>query len=280
MTGDQRMYTADEISDRQSISTLVFDGYRPLGEGALQALADNGIHQIELLESPEQFDMTDMRSMQVVGDALRSCGIGVAAYHCHRTSFGDVETEAQRQDRVVKCKRQIDSMLELGGKLWGCHAAAGDATVVTSYQELARHVEGTDAVICVENFSSDGVQVEDRVAFLDDMSHPQVGMILDIGHVRDPDGTNPMTAPGGPTRVLELCGHCLRHLHLHGFKDGRDHHAPLGDGDEIQWAELFQMLHRVDYPGVFNFEPANELRNPDVLSHTGRAPARIAALAE
>ena len=272
------MYTVDEIRERQSISTLVFEGYRPVGEGALQELAANGLHQIELLESPEQFDMTDMRSMRVVGDALQSCGIRVGAYHCHRTVFSDVASEQDRQDRVGQCKRQIDTMLELGGKLWGCHAAEADATVVTSYQELARHVEGTEAAICVENFTAGGVQVEDRVAFLDDMSHPQVGMILDIGHVRDSEGRNPMGMPGGPTRILDLCGHRLKHLHLHGFKDGRDHHAPLCDGDEIQWAELFQMLHKVRYAGLFNFEPANELRSPGALSLTGQAPDRIAAL--
>ena len=276
MTGDQVVYTADEIAARQSISTLVFEGYRPVGEGALRELAAHGLHQIELLESPEQFDMTDMRSMRVVGDALQSCGIRVAAYHCHRTTFGDVGSEEERGERVDKCKRQIDSMLELGGKLWGCHANDADAVVVASYQELARHVEGTEAAICVENFSRDGVMVEDRVAFLDQMSHPQVGMILDIGHVLDPDGANPMTLPGGPTRILELCGHRL--MHLHGFKDGRDHHPPLCEGDGIQWAELFQMLHKVGYSGLFNFEPANELRSPGALSHTSQAPARLAAM--
>lgn len=272
-------YTEEEIRERQSISTLVFNGFRPLGEGTLEELKRHGIDRIELLESREQFDMGDRRSMQVIGRMLADCGIDVVAYHCHHTSFADVETEEQRQERVDLCRRQIDTMLELGGRLWGSHAGPADAVVAQSYADLARHVEDTEAIVAVENFASAGVQVEDRVAFLDEMDHPQVGMILDIGHVRDGAGANPMTQPGGPTRILELCGHRLRHLHLHGFKNGRDHHPPLVEGDGIQWVELFGMLRGVDYGGVFNFEPSGDPIHAGTLDYTARAPGRIVEMA-
>ena len=278
MTANQ-FYTQEEIEGRQSISTLVFHGFRPLGEGTLKELTRHGIRRIELLESREQYDMGDMHSMQVVGRMLADCGIEVAAYHCHRTSFADVETEEQRQDRVDLCRRQIDTMLELGGRLWGSHAGPADAVVAKSYEELARHVEGTEATVAVENFTSEGVSVEDRVVFLDALDHPQVGMILDIGHVRDAEGTNPMTLAGGPTRILGLCGHRLRHLHLHGFKDGRDHHPPLVEGDGIQWVELFEELRVVDYSGVFNFEPSGDPVHAGALDYTSRAPRRIVEMA-
>ena len=275
----KHFYTREEIEARQSISTLVFNGFRPLGEGALKELSRHGIRRIELLESREQYDMGDQRSMEVVGQMLANCGIEVAAYHCHRTSFGEIETEEQRQERVDLCRRQIDTMLELGGRLWGCHAGPADDIMVKSYEELSRHVEGTEATIAVENFSREGVSVEDRVAFLDEMDHPQVGMILDIGHVRDADGANPMTLAGGPTRILGLCGHRLRHLHLHGFKDSRDHHPPLVEGDGIQWVELFEKLRAVDYPGDFNFEPSGDPVHAGALDYTSRAPRRIVEMA-
>ena len=129
----------------------------------------------------------------------------------------------------------------------------------------------------MENFGRVGTSAEDRVEFLDRIDHPQVGMILDIATSED---VNPMTIAGSPTAILEKCGHRLKHLHLHGFKDGRDHHPPVVENDEIQWRELFEMIGKMDYPGVLNFEPRGLLENhPDTLDYVQQAPARLAALA-
>jgi len=275
MSGQDRFYTAEEIAERLSISTLVFQEYRPIGESTLEELARHGIRRIELLESREQFDMTDTRSMRLIGDTCRSSGIEVAAYHAHTTHFSDIGTEAERRERVDFCRRQIDTMLDLGGALWGSHAQEIDRTLLRSYEELARHVEGTGAVVAVENFVGEGMWVEDRMAFLDALDHPQAGLILDVGHVRNSAGANPMTVPGEPTRVLEMCGRRLRHIHLHGFKDGQDHHPPLAEGDGIQWVELFRMLRAVGYPGDINFEPKGETLHSNSLEATAQMPARL-----
>ena len=112
-------YTVEQLRKRLSISTLVFRQYRPVGPRALEELARCGIGRIELLESPEQFDMADARSMRFIGDACRSCGVEVASYHAHRTNFAGLDTEAKRRERVDHCRRQIDTMLELGGVVWG-----------------------------------------------------------------------------------------------------------------------------------------------------------------
>ena len=269
-------YTADQIKERLSISTLAFYRYRPVGEGALRELARHGITRIELLESPQQFDLADADSMRVFGDSCRSCGVQVAAYHAMEVNFSDLDTEEKRIERVDLCRRQIDTMLELGGTLWASHARLADATLLKCYEELARHVEGTDAVIAVENFGGPGMGVEDRMAFLDRIDHPQVGMVLDIGHVRNTDGGNPMTLPRGPAAVLELCGRRLRHLHLHGFKETCDHWPPLVEGDQIQWVELFDMLRTVGYPGDINFEPS---WHPGVIEAVAAAPERIVTMA-
>ena len=45
-------FTVEEIKRRLSISTLVFHGYRPSGEAALEELARHDIDRIELLEVP------------------------------------------------------------------------------------------------------------------------------------------------------------------------------------------------------------------------------------
>jgi sugar phosphate isomerase/epimerase len=268
-------YTVEELRNRLSISTSVFWQYRPLGEAALEELRDHGIRQIELLESPEQFDMANPRSMRYVAQTCRACGIEVVAYHAQRTDLADLDTEAKRRAEVDRCRRQIDTMLELGGHVWGSHAGAADRTIVQCYKELARHVEGTRAVITVENFAAEGRGIEDRVAFLEEVSHPQVGMILDIGHVRDRAGANPMCVPGGPSRVIGMCGSRIRHLHLHGFKGGVGHFPPLVVGDDIEWVELFRMLWAIGYAGPINFEPCGEPKHANAVQATAAVPERI-----
>lgn len=278
MNKQRPFYTVDEIKSRQSMSTVVFWKYRPIDERAISELAAHGIRRIELLESPEQFDMSDRRSMKYIGEAFRSYGIQIVAYHVHMTSFSNLDTEIKRKAQVDFCKKQIDTMVELGGRAWGSHAHETDDTLLKCYSDLARYVEGSGIVILIENFKDRGLWVEDRLSFLDRLNHPQVGMILDIGHVRDSKGVNPMTVPGGPTRIIEMCRRHLRHVHLHGFKDGLDHYPPLADGDTIQWIELFRMLYAVGYPGLINFESKGEPKHLDTIEATALAPMRIVAL--
>ena len=280
MNERDRFYSVEEVRQRLSISTLVFMGHRPIGEGALEDLARRGIRKIELLESPEQFDLADARSMRLIGEACRSSGIEVAAYHAYLTDFDDVDTEEKRRARVDLCRRQIDTMLDLGGALWGSHTRVTDATAIRCHEELARHVEGTGAAIAVENFDRvEGLGLQDRMAFLDTIDHPQVGLILDIGHypgrVWDPEGASPMTTSGGPTRVVETCARRLRHVHLHGSVDGVDHFPPFVEGDSILWVELFRMLRAVGYSGDINFEPSGEPLRGNALEAVAMAPERI-----
>jgi len=105
----------------------------------------------------------------------------------------------------------------------GSHAREMDAMLMKSYEDLLRHIEGVEAAITVENFIKTA-WVKDRVAFLDKISHPQVGMILDIGHVRNEERENVMTIQGGPTRVIEICRKHLRHLHLNESSNWRQIH--------------------------------------------------------
>ncbi|MEW6334556.1 MAG: TIM barrel protein [Thermodesulfobacteriota bacterium] len=278
MPENESFYTLDALMKRQSISTVVYWKYRPVDGRAFEELAKNGITQVELLESPDQFDMTHPGSMKYIGDAARACGVRIIAYHANMTHFSHLDTETQRTARVDICKRQIDTLVDLGGTLWGTHARETDDTLLACYSELARYVEGTGVVLLIENFKDEGLWVEDRVSFLDRLGHPQVGMILDIGHVRNGDGANPMTVPGGPARIIGMCRRHLLHLHLHGFKNGEDHFPPLCEGDTIQWLELFRMLYAVGYPGPINFEPKGEPKHRNAVEATAGALERIVAL--
>lgn len=275
MSVENSFWTEQEIRERLSISTLVFYQFQPLCERSLKELTKHGISRIELLDSQQQFDITNRGSMKLMGDLFKSCGIKVIAYHAHHTHFTDIDSEEARSERVSICKRQIDTLMELGGTVWGSHTGKPDSYAMKSYEELARYVEGTDVMVTIENFGSPETHVQQRVAFLDKINHKNVGMILDIGHVRNDQGRNPMTIPGGPAEIINMCGKHLKHLHLHGFKNGRDHHPPLIEGDTIQWVELFIELRDVKYAGAINFEPSGEPTLSETLEYTTRFPSAL-----
>ena len=272
-----RFYTVEEIRNRLSISTIAFWRYRPVGPNVLQELVDLGKGKIELGETRERFATADAGSTKLWGEICRSYGIEVIAYHANETFFFDIESEAQRIERVDLCRRQIDTLLDMGGALWGSHAQTVNRMVFKCYEDLVRHVEGTAAVIMLENHPLQGQMVKDRMTFLERMDHPQVGLTLDIGHVRNSEGLNQMTVPGGPTEVLQMCGSRLRHVHLHGFIE-RDHYPPLVEGDRIQWVELFRMFRAVGYSGAFNFEPFGPPRRYDALEAVAAVSERIVRL--
>ncbi len=278
MNKGKSFYSEEEIKSRQSMSTVFFWKYRPFGESILKELVQNGITRIELVESREQYDMTDINSMRYISDICKSCGVEIVAYHAHTTNFAGIDTEEKRKKEVDFCRRQLDTMMELGGKVWGSHATTMNSILRKSYEDLARHIEGTDAVIAIENFKAVENWVEKRIAFLDEIDYPQVGMILDIGHVRNDEGINPMTLPGGPARIFNIIKNRLCWVHLHGFKDGIDHYPPFAEGDEIQWVEIFRMLYAIGYSRYFNFEAKGEPKHFNTIQETARAPGRIVEL--
>ena len=77
------------------------------------------------------------------------------------------------------------------------------------------NVGGGDSVsknIVFENFTDEGLWLEDRMAFLDEIGHPQVGMILDIGHVKEQrwcksDDYSGRADPGAPNVRQTLTAH-------------------------------------------------------------------------
>ena len=278
---DGAVYTRQEIRKRLSISTVVINGYRPVCEQTLKLFVENGIHRIELSESPGQFNMTNKDSMKYVGYACKSVGINISSYHCSKTTFEDIETEEERQDRVDICRRQIDTLQELKGKVWSSHARIQDKWMASSFEDLMRHIEGTDVVLALENFQREGTHISDRLELIKKLDHPQIGLLIDIGHIRegmDEKGVaiNPMTQAGSVSRIIGECGKYIKHLHLHGFKD-KDHYAPFEDGDKIEWHELFQSLHGAGYTGDFNFEPVSVPRKSleYTLKAVGSTPDRM-----
>jgi sugar phosphate isomerase/epimerase len=270
-------YTEQDIRERLSISTYVFRGHRALSVKTLTELAEHGFRRVELWESPDQYEMTRMDSMEYVIRDCEEVGVDICAYHASLTGLSEIATKEDRAKSLDKCKRQIDTLCAAGARIWGSHIREVPPEAEECLAELLAYIEGTDVMIVLENFARQRTSVADRVALMEKMAHPQLGLVLDIGHVRNAQGENPMTLAGGPSEVLDICAPHLRFLHLHGFVD-TDHYPPLVEGDRIQWAELFQKLHDIGYDGFFNFEPRGAAFHENTLEMTARTPAIIAEM--
>lgn len=267
-TGLNDFYSEEEIRNRLGISTFAFHGIRPLDKAALNDIRANGISIIEIFPEAGQFSFEEPDSRRDIRTECEAIGLSVASFHCPSINYG-AEDESARRAEVERSKRMIDTLISLGGRVWVIHADINSDQTKKTFAELAQHYEGQDVYLAIEN----GRNLNDYASFVDAIAHQRVGMIVDIGHTRTANGINPMTTPSGPTENFHIAGHRLKHLHLHDFREGRDHHSPFDGG--IQWMELFQSLKEINYEGVFMFEPAPGSVKP--LEKVGLVPAKLMA---
>ena len=264
-------YTAQEVRARLGISTMVFDDDTPLDRDAFRVIADAGIATVEIIDRREVFQEEDPASMADVVANCRDFGLTVTSFHSRSVRFNERGVGPE----VERSKRMIDHLLALRGKVWGTHAKTQDPETRAGYEALARHYEGADVSLVVENFNAQPIR--EVIEWIDGLGHPQVGMILDVGHEITPEGQDVFTFPGKPTEILHAIGPRLRHVHLHDFRDGVDHYPPF-EG-ELQWVELFRALKAINYRGAILFEPASQGDAPDTIRKVGRVPERLAAMA-
>ena len=265
----------EKVSDRIAISTSIFREKMPVDEKSLSLIAEAGIRNVEIFEDSSQYDLSNPLDAKKLRDMCSNLGLSIISYHAYEILFNGIESEPAREKLVDTCKRQLDNLQEAGGTIWADHTRIFDKPSMKCHQDLLRYVEGTKVKIVTENFVTEGAWAEDRMAYFKELPHPQLGLLLDIGHVKNKAGGRPMTLPGGPTEILTLCGEKLYHVHLHGFKNGKGHYPPLCPGDEIQWQELIPCLWDIGYNGYILFEPAQRSVLSEALDYTGRMGSNI-----
>lgn len=230
-------------------------GYEPVSDAALKKIAETGVCGIELLQSPDQFDLENKKSAANISRMCRDRGMTIKAFHSHSVTFDEVDTMRAFLSRLDTCYRQIDNLVEVGGIIWASHAHQIRTVEKRAFEALALYIENLPLRIGIENFTGPGMWVDDRLTFIGELNHPKIGLLLDIGHVRDVRGNNPMTIPGEASLLIHKVAGRLYHIHLHGFRNGVDHYPPMCNNDEIQWREIFSSLIDIEYDGLYNFEP-------------------------
>ena len=293
-------YSAEELRSRLGISTGVVAN-RPLDMKALEDISRAGISNLEIMEHPiNQFKEDDPQTMEWIVSACKDLGLSIVSFHAR---FYDVrghldwsdrnslETggETQRRKEIDRCKRVIDYFISLGCKAWVTHLPIIQDATRKSYCELARHCEGQDIHLLIENAPRKEQNVSACIEWVDSISHPQIGICLDVGHECNSQKQNLMILPGAPARIIGSIGNRLHHLHLHDWissaigpksPHGHDHFAPFEEGGDMSWTEIFSALSDIDYQGVFMFEPLpGKQYSENPIDKVGRLPERLAAAA-
>ena len=263
-------YSAEQIRSRLGISTWVLHGQIPLGREALRQIAEAGIATLEIIDLRDEFQEEEPSTMKESLDACREFGLSVTSFHSRSINYHELGLEAE----IDRSKRMLDHLLEVGGNVWGTHVRIEHEETRKGYEALARYYEGQDLKLVVENGGKQNIQA--CIDWIDDIGHPQIDMILDVGHERNASGQNPMTLPGDPTRILRSIGHRLPHIHLHDFVGGADHYLPFEGG--IQWAETMRGLNEIAYPGAFIFEVRPSPDYADAIRTVGGLPEKLAEM--
>lgn len=260
---------AAAVRDRLAISTLAIHQQR-VGAREIAALREAGFTHIEIdgFLPRQHYDHRDRGQIREIAAECARQGVQVVAVHGPNVPYAD-EYEGVRRAAVREAVASARAGERLGAAFFVGHFGLTERSERTACEMLAA-LEGSPIRLVAEN----GKDLRDFAAFVDRIGSDRLGMVVDIGHTRDPDGVNPFVKPGRAREALHACGRRLMHVHLHDFADA-DHYPP-GDGC-IAWGDVFLGLGDVGYKGHYLFEVVSRISPEDTLRKVGAFPDEFAA---
>jgi sugar phosphate isomerase/epimerase len=245
-------YTAGEIADRLGISMAIYQKER-LGARHVAAIREAGITHIELVMLPPSFDVQDRAQTAEILAECRRQKVAIASVHGNLQRQYDDPNEPKRRAVAAGLLEEIRFAEEAGAAILVAHFGTNGQAVKT-VMELLDKTKDLRIRLTVENMRAG---LGPYAAFVDRIGSPRFGLTVDIGHLRDDDGVNPMVKPGRAGAVFAEGGERIWHLHLHdsfNLKTKPDHRAPMHPDGLIRWREVFAALKAIDYRGLFLFE--------------------------
>lgn len=245
-------YTSKEIAARLGISMAVYSKER-LGARHIAAIRAAGISRIELLMMPRTFDLHDRAQVSEILHECRQHKVSIVSVH------GDLERkyndpdEDKRRTAAAHLLDEIRFAEEAGAGILVAHFGTNDQSRKT-VTELLDKTKDFRIRLTVENM---GGGLKPYASFVDKIGSNRFGLTVDIGHLRDPDGVNPLVKQGRAGAVFAQGRRRVWHLHLHEtfrLKTKPDHRPPMHPEGIIEWGEVFTALKAIDYKGVFLFE--------------------------
>lgn len=242
-------WLAYDIGGRLGASTIAFTRDKPIGKREIAQMREWGITRIEVCSTgnPAHFDCNDTVQVAEVTAECEIQGIEIVSLHSPDLRYAAKDEEVRKQavaDGVLAAK----VAQEMGAKIMVCHLGTTERSEKT-VNEMLEQFSDSSFKFATEN----GQNLHDYTAFIDMVGSDRLGMVVDVGHTRDADGTNPFVKKDRAKETMQQCGDRLIHLHLHDFID-KDHYAPFEPGGLLQWKQVFSALRDIDYQGTFMFE--------------------------
>ncbi|MHC4628050.1 MAG: sugar phosphate isomerase/epimerase family protein [Planctomycetota bacterium] len=245
-------YTAKEISARLGISTAVYQKER-LSARHIAAIRAAGIRHIELTMIPERIDMHDRAQISEILAECRRQEVRIVSIHANLQLRYNHPDEQQRLAAAAHLLDEIRFAEQIGAGIVVAHFGTNDQSHKT-VTELLDKTRDMRVRLTVENMRGG---LKPYTAFVDRIGSERFGLTVDIGHIRDADGVNPMVKKGQAGDVMAQGGRRIWHLHLHdafNLETKPDHRAPMHPDGIIEWREVFAALKAINYRGIFLFE--------------------------
>ena len=257
--------TAEAIQQRLGFSTAGMLGNQRLGAAELGIIRAAGITRIEIcgLYPPTHYDYHDAAQISEIITESQKQGIAIVAVHSPALAY-DCPYEQVRRAVVKEAVASARVAEEMGASIFVGHFNTNDLSAMT-VSEMLDSLDGSSIKLTVEN----GENLKDFADFVDHIGSERFGMVVDIGHTRDPDGINPFVKTERARETMAGCEHRLFHVHLHDFTDV-DHYPPF-DGN-VQWSEIFSALQDIGYTGELMFEAGPRVSFEDTLKKTAAFP--------
>ena len=245
-------YTAQQIAARLGISMAVYQKER-LGARHVAAVRAAGISHIELTMIPQRFDLRDRAQISEILRECRRQKVTIVSVHGSlQRKYYDPDDE-KRRAAAAHLLDEIRFAEEAGAGVLVAHFGTNDQSHKT-VTELLEKTRDLGIRLTVENMRG---SLRPYAAFVDKIGSKRFGMTVDIGHIRDADGVNPLTKQGRAGEVFAQGGRRVWHLHLHEtfrLETKPDHRPPMHPDGIIEWGEVFAALKTINYRGVFLFE--------------------------
>lgn len=235
-------------------------------EERLAKARDLGLDGVELMTSdPASLDAGHLRA-RLAAAGLEASAVGSGAVpFCTGLTLLDADREkaalaGKRLDELIQFAAEIRAPLVTIGSFRGWLSSAGgrgSAELVRVLREGATHAEARGVRLALEplnRYESDTVNnAEEGLAFLSEIDHPSLGLLLDTYHVNIEERS--WAAPFG--RLLSVGK--LWHVHL-----GDNNRMPPGQG-LIDFGSIVAILRESGYTGYLSAEHL-ALPDPDVAA--------------
>ena len=214
------------------------------------------------------FEWIDVRPFAFSSDGarrnIREHGLSVS---CIAASYGMPEgarLSSPERDSRSAAATYLERTLAFGAALGASTAYVvpdRDRSALNRYAEelkkLAERGYEMGVRVCVEHFPGSALPTAARtIAFLRDVGHPNLFLLLDIGHAQMSDED--------PAAVISEAGPLLGYVHLVDNDGSRDLHLALTDGilTDAALADTISALTDIGYRGNLSLELHPELPDP------------------